>query len=112
MAHGRNSHPLRRKIAGSGLVGSPWKRLEKMLGFGLSALLRGSFRPCKVCNIFYAPLYYGVVPVEQKIFCGDQSQIFLVSCAIARVSGMEQIVCIIINLEYCSKLKSFHRKAL
>ena len=85
MPHGRKAHPLRRKLAGSGRVGSPWKRLVKMSGFGLSALLWGSYRPCKVCNIFYAPPHYGAVPVEQNIFCGDQSQIFLVSCAIARV---------------------------
>lgn len=57
-----------------------------MSGLGLSGLLRGCCRPCKVCNIFYAPLYYGAVPVEQLIFCGDQSQIFLVSCAIARAA--------------------------
>lgn len=49
------------------------------VGFELSALLRGSSRPCKVCHIFYAPLYYGVVSVKQNLFCGDQSQIFFSS---------------------------------
>ena len=56
------------------------------MGFGLSAFLRGSSRPFKVCNTFYTSLNYVDVPVERKLFCGDQSQIFLVSCAIARVA--------------------------
>ena len=108
MPHGRKAPPLRRKLAGSGRVGSPWKRLVKMSGFGLSALLRGSYRPCKVCNIFYAPPYYGAVPVEQKIFVAIKARFSL--CRVLSHAFVEQIVCIIINLKFkpkknCSKLE-------
>jgi len=85
----------------------PLQILAKMfrtgMGFGLSALLRGSSRPFKVCNTSYASLHYRAVHVKQKLFCGDQSQIFLLSCAIARFALLEQIVCIIINLEFKPK---------
>lgn len=85
MSHGRKAHPLKRKSQALIVLGQPCslvKMSSRGMGFGLSALLRGSSRPFKVCNIFYAPLYYGAVLVEQKLFCGDQSQIYLVPCVV------------------------------
>ena len=87
MPHGRKSYPLKRKSQALVVLGQPVKMSGGGgIGFGLFALLRGSSRPFKVCDMFYAPLYYGAVLVEQKLLCGDQSQIFFVSCAIARVA--------------------------